>query len=228
MPHPTRRRNLRPSLERVEDRALLSSSALLAFNNHRSAAVAAAARPFAVPVPPADNALISPAGNPSRREVARQRFRATFNGPFTVGPGRFDTQARLLNVRGTGRDTYSLHADVQIGIVVPANPNQPTTGVLTIYDRNTNSGTVVALDLTADPTSVDAAGRPNRFVFQTNDTLSSGVFAQSTSSGTVEIRYNGRSGRRGLVRGAGNASVVVSGSAYTLGVTNALRNSDIN
>lgn len=231
MKHSMHRRAVRPQLERFEDRALLSSSALLAFQRSSlistgaSAKVAAIAPGTTAATP--TNSLLNPTGNPTPHELARERFRATFNGPYVIGNGRFDTQSMLINVRGAGRDTYSLHADVQIGLVVLKDPTQPITGTLVINDRNTSSNTVVGLDLTADPSSVDRFGRPTHFTFTNDNSLSAGVFANAISSGTVDIHYNGSVSRRGPIRGSGNATVVVSGLAYTPGGNNVLRNANL-
>jgi hypothetical protein len=113
------RRDLRPGLELFESRQLLSAIAdVLAANGHRTGnhAVGAAPAQGGSSSPPfgasitlgtstlnqgpvlnpdgsINNMAIAPTGTPKPGELKRQQFNARFVGPYSVVPGRTDTQA---------------------------------------------------------------------------------------------------------------------------------------
>jgi hypothetical protein len=170
---------------------------------------------------PINNEILNPAGQPTRHELRRQAFRATFSGPYVIGPGRFTSQASQVFIRGAGTSTAFLHGDILLKIATPTDPDQPPTGALTMYDRNANNGSQLGLRLTGSRQGVDRHGRPNRFAFTVDDGASGGAFTQASGQGTLQVRYFA-SGRN-----SGTAQVLATGRIYTLGTTNNLRNSDI-
>jgi hypothetical protein len=153
-------------------------------------------------------------GQPTKHELARDQFRAVFQGPVLVGPGRFTDQAKITYIRGTGSTSSFLHGDLNLGIVTPTDPNAPFSGVLVMSDKNNNSGGVLALDFTGARTAVDARGRPNHLTFNSDPNIYGGVFYVSSSTGTVDISY----------RSNGQAVVLIKGLVYTSGLTNPLKN----
>ena len=152
-------------------------------------------------------------GQPSARELARERFRGVFNGPYLRTPGRFTDQAAIDNYRGLGGSTQFLHGDYQMSIVYPTDPAGAITGLAYLQDKNVNSSGLIGFDLVGDPTSLDRRGRVTRLTFSADPNIYGGVDFNPTSSGTATIRY-----------GRGSASVVFSGLLYTNNLTNPLRN----
>lgn len=73
------------------------------------------------------------------REAARQRFRASFGGPYSIGPGMFADQAFHIVARGVGSSSAFLHGNYQMSIVIPKDPTQPFEAVVSMFDRNINS-----------------------------------------------------------------------------------------
>jgi hypothetical protein len=227
------RRAKRPAVERVEARDL--PSGLLATPRMMSAGarvgdVVHSSQPGPGPggtggdVP---NQALMPTGVPSRHERAREVFRATYAGSFTVGRGRFSTEARQVYARGAGTSNAFLHGDHQMRIVIPTDPAAPVTGVIAQYDRSNASAAVLGLRLTGSPQDVDRGGRPTTLAFTVDTDISSGIFTGATGQGTVRIRYipSGRSGPG--IFSQGTALVLVRGSVFTSGVNDPLRNTDI-
>jgi hypothetical protein len=164
-------------------------------------------------VPP----LIGPGpGDPTPRELARERFKAYFNGPFHSTPPRFTGQAKLLQFRGIGGSTQFIHGDYQMTIAIPKDPSASIVGNAYLQDRNINSSGQVGFDLTFDPQSLDRFGRPTRGTFTQDPNIYSGVYFVDTASGTVTIRYAKRA-----------ATVTFQGLMYTNGITDPLRNMDL-
>jgi hypothetical protein len=154
---------------------------------------------------------------PTPRELARERFRAVFSGPVSVGPGRFSDQAKTLYFRGLGNSNTFLHGDFQMAIVFPKDPNAPLFGEAVMQDKNTNSGAIIAFPLKGvTPQTYDRLGRPTKLTFVQDPNIYSGTFFINTASGTVNIHYS-----------KGSAQVSFNGLVYTLGLTNPLTNSDL-
>ena len=136
-----RRCGLRPSIERVEPLILLSSvTSLLVsnalMNHHRhvlrlgAASVSGGqASGFSVQSPPfvpsltalpqargqgpqGLNQAVTPTGTLTPHELRREKFVARFVGPYTVGAGRTDTEARQTYIRGVGGANTFLHGDI--------------------------------------------------------------------------------------------------------------------
>ena len=252
-----RRHRLWPSLERVEPLVLLSNitdlmvlnsdavdrRALQAFQAGGSAgsgAVAAAsnskfvpsATSIAVPEnqgPQGTNLILMPTGTPTRRELKRQRFTATFEGHYTIGAGQFSTQALQIHINAVGAANTMLHPDIQVRIAKPVDPALPNSGVLAIFDRNLNSNTVLGLDFSGPSQNVDQAGRPNFFNQVSVDANeSSGVYDEAYSVGTIQIRYLPSGKQTRGVSSQGTAIIKILAQIYTTGVDFILANSGIN
>ena len=223
---PRRRRVAIVRVEEVERRQLLSSVygmsasqgnpaqtavrlASLHAHNPASGTVAVAG----TSTPTGGSALLG-FGTPTAKELARERFRASFTGPALKGPGRFSDQAAIHYVRGVGTSNMFLHGDLNLAFVTPVDPTQPITGVAVLQDKNINNSAVIGLDLTADGSRLDRFGRPTAFSFVSDPNVYGGPYFITTSSGTGTIRYNGS-----------RAFVTFSGLVYTSGLSNPLRNS---
>lgn len=221
----------RPALERVESRELMSGiiNTMLASQSsmHRQAlGVQVQTRaletgntgtPPLTPVPGNGPPPVSPGtGEPTPHERARQRFRAVFSGPMYVGGPRFTDQKKTIFLRGLGGSTMFLHGNYQMGIVFPRDPANPITGVAFLMDQNVNSEGELGFDLTFDPNSLDRHGRPTLGTFVQDPNIYSGAFFSPVSSGTVKIRY-----------AKNTATALFQGQVYTSGLTNPLRNMDL-
>lgn len=155
-------------------------------------------------------------GQPTPAELTRERFTAAFQGPLTVGPGRFSDQSKIFYMRGLGGSNMFLHGDYQMGIVIPTNPTEPLTGEAILQDKNNNSGGILGLVLHGVPGGFDRHGRPTEMTFTSDPNIYSGIYFVSTSSGTVTIHYSKNS-----------AQAIFKGLVYTSGLTSPLRNTDL-
>ncbi len=215
-------RNIRrraPKLETMETRVVMSVLAVLATTPH--------VHPTATPLPPAptdtNNQVLFPTGTPTAREQRRLSFKASMTGSWQQGPGRFSTEAAQFYLLGAGTSTMFLHGSQQTRIIIPTDPTTPATGLMTLLDRNINNGAQLGLRLTAVPDAVDAHGRPNRFSYQVDQSVSGGTFISGLGSGTVRIYY-GASNHAGR----GPATMLVTGQVYSTGTTNVMINGQIN
>jgi hypothetical protein len=159
------------------------------------------------------------AGTPTAQELKRETFRAGFSGRYYTGPGRFSDQGTTYYYRGLGGSSFFLHGDFDMAVVTPTNPADPFVGVAVLNDKSTNSSGIVGLDLTAVRTAVDKFGRPTQLTFQSDPNIYSGVFFASGSQGTVDIHYG--SGPNHPV------TVTFHGLIYTSGLTSPLVNMDL-
>jgi hypothetical protein len=223
------RRAYLPSVERIEPKALLSAltTGLLSSHPAPSVLVASAIQAQAGPIFPTSGpypngtpagaaAPLLSAGTPTAAELARETFKAGFGGPFFGIPGRFSDQAHIEYYQGLGGSTMFLRGDYDMAIVTPTDPTQPLYGEAVLEDKNTNSGGIIGLILTAVPGAVDSHGRPTEMTFKTDPNIYSGVFFVEQSTGTVKIHYNDA---------GGFATAQFSGLVYTSGLTNPLVNS---
>ena len=96
-----------------------------------------------------NNLALAPTGTPKPAALKREQFTARFVGPYSVVPGRTTTEATQTLIQGAGTANTMLHSDIQIRLVTPKDPSLPIGGVLTIFDRNLNSNTVLGFDLSA-------------------------------------------------------------------------------
>jgi hypothetical protein len=232
------RLKIRPWLETVEGRALLS---------HIPPSVGSGAGPLAsargpqfaqapvngtIPL----NQLLTPTGVPTAAESRREAYHASFVGQYTIGPGRFSTEAANFYMNGVGRSTVDLHSDMQLRVITPSNGANPPAGEMTIFTRNLDSNTQLGFDVVAD--AVDALGRPTRLTIYALDVnISSGIFVEGTGQGTITIHYGPTprtphfqpsSRRLPGVTSQGTASVVINAQVYGIGTSFNLRNTNIN
>lgn len=235
-------RGLRPSVERFESRALPSAiTSIMASQPHaihgrvpgggQSIRFVPSTTSIAVPTnqgPQGTNLALVPTGNLTPHELRRERFVAAFIGPYSVGPGRTDTEAQQVHIRGAGGANTFLHGDIQIRIITPKDPSTQIGGVAAIFDRNLNSNTVLGFDLTAPQQDVDRAGRPNLLSPTIDVNESSGVYDEAFSQGTVSIRYIPSGKHTPGVIDQGTAIVKIRAQIYTTGVDFILANSDLN
>ena len=169
-------RSVRPRLEAMEMRDLLSVAPLLGAG---SASLSPAALTAAALSANSSRASVSPVSlnsstssspligtDPTARELARERFHGYFSGPISVGAGRFGDQAKILYFRGLGGSSMFVHGDYQMAIVFPADPTQPLFGEAYLQDKSTNSGGALGLALQGTtPESYDKLGRPTTMTF---------------------------------------------------------------
>lgn len=227
-------RGLKPAVERFERRELLSAitdilitraqpihvrrsagTSQLQVNQANGSGGATSVPSLVNPngVPP----LIGPGpGNLTPHELARERFKAYFSGPFSSAPRRFTSQAKFFLFRGIGGSNQFRHGDYQMAIAIPTDPTASIIGNAYLQDRNINSSGQVGFDLTFDPQSLDRFGRPTRGTFTQDPNIYSGVYFVDTASGTVTIRY-----------AKGAATVTFQGLVYNSGITDPLRNMDL-
>ena len=225
-------RRVRPTLEGLEGRELLSVTAMLALEHppiHLAATGGGSGTTTGVSGGPgitlkqgSPNQYLQPTGEPTAREQRKQRFTFRFSGAFVQTPGRYSDEATFVRVVGVGSSTYFLHGDVQLNAIVPTDPTRETSGTSVSFDRNINSNSTFGFDLTGSTADVDKANRPTVFTGATDVNISSGVFVESSSNATVTIHYfpDGKPHPKG--HSAGRATVLIQGSAYTLGTGNIL------
>jgi len=253
------RRTWKPSVEAVEDRRLLSLVTNILVSNHQSfvnsvkarsyLGAASAATPSAASTtgrsgfapsqssiaqpenqgPQGINLLLSPIGQMTPQQYKKSLYQASFVGSYTIGPGRFDSEAMQVAIQGVGRTTDMLHADIQIGLIVARDPSIQNSGASVTFDRNLNSNSALGFNLASPSTDVDDHGRPNRFVSVSLDTnTSSGSFVEGYSQGVLEIRYVPSGKRSRGVLEQGTAYVKFKGQVYAPKVAFILRNAHIN
>lgn len=215
---PARPRSVRtasPAVEGLEARSLQAIAALIA------AHAASTARPIA-----AMPALLpGPGAVPTPHELRRETFLARFQGPLTVGPGRFSDQARLLMMTGGGGANQFDHGNINVALAIPSDPAQPVRGTAALFAKNVaTTGTVLILDLSAPP-QADPGRSPTHFQW-TVDGNSGGLYTGAQGQGTLDLILpaGGRLPPRGV--SSGTAGVIVRGLVNTSGVGNILRFDD--
>lgn len=177
--------------------------------------------------PQGTNLALTPTGTPTARELRRERYVGTFIGTYTVGPGSFSSEASQLRFNGGGGANAMLHGDMQLLVVTPTDPSTPFGGVLSIFDRNINSNSVLGLDLTAPQTNVDSGGRPNDLSLSLDVNTSAGAYAEGYATGTVTITYMPSGTPNANGDSHGKAIVRVNAQVYTTGTNFILANADI-
>lgn len=221
------RRGWRPALERMESRELLSGITAALANRRPLAPMVSTAQSGSGATPV--NEFFTPTEGevPTPRELARERFVAAMGGPYAIGPGMFTDQALHISASGVGSSSAFLHGNYQMSIVVPKDPTQPITGVVSMFDRNINSGGLFSVDLTGTPGGFDRAGRPNLFTYVTDVNLSAGIFGESDIHGTLQVRYqpSGRPSPGGFEQGT--AQVLFRAQVFTVGTNNPLHNANL-
>lgn len=207
------RRRLTLAIEGLEVREVPSSSSLIAASGGLS-------------LTPSTTGIVpsQASGTPTAHELARERFSARFKGPFVVGRPRFTDQTSQTYLYGGGISTAFLHGDLQLAFAMPSDRAQPILGQAVMTVKNvSNTGNQLILDLQADPSSLDRAGRPTRFTW-TQNAASGGIFTNGTGSGTLQIQYTPGGKRPPRAFSAGTAGVLFQGSLFTTNLTNTLRN----
>jgi hypothetical protein len=218
---------MRPALEAVETRELLSVAPLIVAGrpSPSPAAVMAAALSEFPGGPPLQGISLNPANSispligtgPTPRELARERFHAYFSGPMYVSGGRFADQGKTLYFRGLGGSNMFLHGDYQMAVIFPTDPTKPLFGEAYLEDKNNNSSGQLGLQLKGStPQTFDKQGRPTSFTFTSDPNIYSGIYFAFTAAGTVQIRYS-----------KGSATAIFNGLVYTTGITSPIANSDL-
>ncbi len=174
------------------------------------------------------NYLLDPSGKPSAHQMRKLPFNASFTGPFTVGKGRYATEANQIYIRGIGTSNQFLHGDVQLRLITPTDPSIPPAGGLTTFDKNINSNSTLGLLLQADPTSIDRAGRPTRLnIYSLDPNVSSGSYVEGQATGTVAIHYSPKSNNKPGLLSSGMATIKIKAEVYTIGTTFILTNAPL-
>ncbi|APW58984.1 hypothetical protein [Paludisphaera borealis] len=254
-----RSRSWKPVVEAVEERQLLSLVTNIMMSNHQSfmnsvkarsmlgdsssAAASAASTSgqkgfapsqssIALPEnqgPQGINLMLSPRGAMTPLQYKKSLYTAKFVGNYTIGPGRFDSEALQVAIQGVGSTTNILHADIQLGLIVAKDPSIQNSGASVIFDRNINSNSSLGFNLASPSSDVDDHGRPNRFVSVSLDTnTSAGNFVEGYSQGVLEIKYKPNGKRTRGVLEQGTAVVTFKGQVYAPNIAFILRNANIN
>ncbi len=247
-------RDLRPCLEVVERRDLLSAitdvmAANGVANELRSLASAAAGSaqasrtstpsialpgnqgPLLNPDMTINNAALAPTGNVTKRELKKEQFSARYKGTYTVGAGPTSDERIQTFITAVGTTNTMLHSDIQMLLVTPNNPSAEIGGVSTIFDRNINSNTALGFNI-ASPQSLQPAGGLGLPVFlnkvSVDVNISSGVYTEAYSVGTIKIRYIPSGKHTPGVLGQGTAIVTINAQIYAPNASFILRNAHIN
>ena len=233
------RRGLRPGLERMDSRELLSGlSVVLA--GYKGPTITAASRlgqriasaggtvqaaeaASGNNTGPTGNGFTNNAsspllgsGTPTPHEQLREAFKARFSGLSYSSPGRFSDQGTTYYLRGVGGSNFFLHGDFNLAVVTPIDPDAPFVGVAVLNDKSTNSGGILGLILSGNRADVDGRGRPTRLAFTGDPNIYSGIFSVAAAEGTVDVKYGAKN----------QISVAFNGRVYTSGLTSPLVNTD--
>lgn len=162
---------------------------------------------------PIDPTLLSPSG------IRRSVFLATNSGPYAVSPPSFVSEARTIYYTGRITANQFLHGTLVMRVDTPdltTNPTGQVVGFAALRNRNVaGTGTILVLDLTADPSTLDQYGRPTQFVWTVDDNGSGGTYAGAAGQGTIKIAYAKPGNAKGAV---GNATMTFSGLVLANGV----------
>jgi hypothetical protein len=245
-------RDLRPILEEIERRELLSAitdvmagnsiatghkaqSAALRAISSQSIAATSNQGPLTTGAPnpainPINNQALAPTGTLTPRQQRKEQFVARFVGTYTVGAGATSDQRIQTFITAAGTANTMLHADIQLLLVTPKNTSFPIGGVSGIFDRNLNTNTVLGLDESAPQSSqyINRLGLPSLLPTVSLDVnLSAGTYDEAYAVGTMSIHYT-PSGKhtRGVIS-QGTAIVTIHAQIYTANVGFILRNANI-
>ena len=123
--------------------------------------------------------------------------------------------------------TRCLHSDIQLLLVTPIDSSSPIGGVATIFDRNINTNSNAGFDIAAPQTS-QTIGRNGLPVFlnkvSVDVNISSGLYTEGYSVGTVKIRYIPSSKHTRGVLSQGKAVVTMYAQIYAPNTSLILRN----
>jgi hypothetical protein len=237
-------RDLRPYLEEVERRNLLSAitdvmaasslapggrDSLTGSNGGFVPSTTSIAIPANQSPPSASlNLALTPTGTLSPRQLKKERFVAQFVGPYTIGAGRTSTEAKQTFITGVGSANTMIHCDIQMLIITPKDPSTEIGGVSGIFDRNLNTNTSLGFDLLAPQQDVDRRGRPNRFPSVTLDVnASAGLYTEGFAQGVMNIRYFPSGRHTPGVLDQGTAIVTIHAQIYTPSTNFLLRNATL-
>jgi hypothetical protein len=146
-----------------------------------------------------------------------------FQGTFLTGPARYTNQASQTYLSGGGTSNFFLHGDVQLAFATPKDDSQAAGGVAALIVKNVDTtGNELDLNLLADPSSRDRAGRFTRFSWTVSDS-SGGTFTNAVGEGTLEIRYRPGGKIPAHATSAGKVALIFQGTVNTNGVQNILR-----
>jgi hypothetical protein len=152
-------------------------------------------------------------GPPTPQELAKQRFVAKLSGTFETAQGRYQQQPLQGLVLTTGGSNQSLRLQSQMQFFTYTDPSLPPNGQINLSAKNAgNTGNMLLLDLTADPTAL-AHGLPTHFTWTVNG-ASGGVWTGATGEGTLDVQYSVTGNSRGGFL-KGKAIVVVQGRVVT-------------
>jgi hypothetical protein len=249
-------RDLRPYLEEVERRELLSAiTDVMAGNSIKAAALSSRAAALAEtqassssqsiadsgnqgpvivgspnPNNPINNFALAPFGTLSKRQQRKDRFAARYVGTYTVGAGVTSDELIRTFITGVGPSTTMLHSDIQLLMVTPKDPSLPIGGVSAIFDRNLNTNTVLGFDESAPqlPAFINKLGLPSLLNKVSIDVnLSAGTYDEAYSVGTVSIKYIPSGKHTPGVLSQGKAIVTIHAQIYAPNVGFILRNATI-
>ena len=243
-------RDLRPSLEEIERRELLSAitdvmagnsiatghkaeSAVKSAISSQSIAITANQGPLlnsGNPNNPINNQALAPTGTLTPRQQRKERFVAQYVGTYSVGAGATNDQRIQTFITAAGTANTMLHSDIQLLLVTPTNTSDPIGGVSAIFDRNLNTNTVLGMDESApqSPQYINRLGLPTLLPTVSLDVnLSSGTYDEGYAVGTMNIHYI-PSGKhtRGVIS-QGKAIVTIHAQIYAANVGFILRNANI-
>ena len=240
-------RDLRPSLEEIERRTLLSAiTDVMAGNSiavgHQAESAARTAissqsianpnnqGPLLNPDGSINNQALAPTGTLTKREQRREHFTAQFRGTYTVGGGRTSDERIQTFITAAGSANTMLHGDIQLLLVTPNDPSLPIGGVSAIFDRNLNTNTVLGLDESAPQSSpyINRMGLPTFLPTVSLDVnLSSGTYDEGYAIGTMKIHYFPSAKHTRGVISQGRVTVTIHAQIYTPNVGFILRNANI-
>jgi len=242
-------RDLRPYLEEVERRELLSAITDIMAGNSiaagRRASIAGASQtsssqsiavpqnqgPVVNPITGAiENPALAPTGTLTKRQLRKEGFTARFAGTYTVGAGRTSDESIQTFITAVGSATTMAHCDIQLLLVTPKDKSLPIGGVSAIFDRNLNTNTVLGLDESAPQSSqfINRLGLPSLLPKVSLDVnLSSGTYDEGYAVGTMKIHYFPIAKRTPGVISQGKAVVTIHARIYTANVGFILRNANI-
>jgi hypothetical protein len=244
-------RDLRPFLEEVERRDLLSAitdvmassaitaaalqsrAAALASSSSQSIAISANQGPLLNsnnPNNPINNMALAPTGTVTNRQLRKEKFVARYVGTYTVGAGRTSDEQIETFITAAGSANTMMHSDIQLLLVTPKDPTIPIGGTSAIFDRNLNTNTVLGFDESAPQSSqnINKLGLPSFIPTVSVDVnLSSGTYDEAYSVGTIQIRYLPTAKHTPGVLSQGKAIVTIHARIYTPNVGFILRNANI-
>ena len=245
-------RDLRPYLEEVERRELLSAitdvmagnsinaaalssrAAALASSSSQSIAAAANQGPLINSnnpnFNPINNMALAPTGTLSKRQQRKERFAARYVGTYTVGAGVTSDELNRTFIAAVGSASTMLHSDIQLLMVTPKDPSLPIGGTSAIFDRNLNTNTVLGFDESTPqlPPYINGLGLPsllNKVSIDVN--LSAGTYDEAYAAGTINIHYIPSGKHTPGVLSQGKAIVTIHAQIYAPNVGFILRNASI-